>query len=526
MKNSIYFKKSNFIIFTLGIIIFFGSVFQGSYIYDGFHWGLVASNAQDLLNGKKPYKDFFVHYGFLTVFFQAVALKFYNSVYSLLILSAFSYSVSIIFLAKLVQKYFSINYVYLFVCVVLFMQPFIVYPWHTYFIFCTSIISLFFYLKKNFISLFLFGLFLQLGFLFSESYKIFSITIVLFSIIFVSLETKKFIKIFKKVLLILLGYISPFLLFLIYLNYNNLIDPWLEHSRIPSIFMNNLNYSLFDLILNFTTNYIFNSINIFTSSYYTLGLVINLLCIYFIFISVFKKEKKLDFTFIACFSLLLNFMLVFRHESFRFFCGPIIGILILFFFINNFKGITKYLSIILVLFIAIISNPFEKGSSNRNFLNNSIKISSYTEDKISKFKKMNFQKDTWQHLLKFTSILEKVDRKCKNIKYFYNATSDHHYYFISSDYFKLIQKIPGYSETSLKKYYDSLNYYYDNSIGKKLNSKVSERNIIILRENNSTNYLGINSFRINLENYYIINLPFSYNNKQKLLYIPNDCNLG
>lgn len=526
MRNLIYSKKSNLVIFGLGILSFFGSVFQGSYIYDGFHWGLVASNGQDFLNGKKPYDDFFVHYGFLTVLFQALALKFYNSVYSLLILSAFFYSVSIIFLAKLVQKYFSINYVYLFLCVVFFMQPFVVYPWHTYFIFFTSTISLFFYLKKNLISLFLFGLFLQLGFLFSESYKIFSIIIVLISIIFVSLEAKNFKKIFKMVIFILVGYILPFLLFLIYLNSNNLVGSWLQHSKIPSIFMSELNYSFFDLILNFTTNYILNSINILSSGYYTLGLIINLICIYFILLSFFKKEKKLDFIFIAYFSLLLNFMLVFRHESFRFFCGPIIGILILFLFINNLKDITKYLSVISVIFIAIISNPFEKGSSNRNFVNKSLKTSSYSEYAIPKFKKMNFQKDTWKHLSEFTSILEQVEKKCNNIKYFYNATSDHYYYFMSTDYFMLFQKIPGYSETSLKNYYDSLNHYYDKFIGKKLNSKVSERNIIILRENYSTNYLRIDSFKINLKNYYIKNLPFSYNNKKKLLYIPNDCNLS
>ena len=525
MKNLIYFKKSSLGILFIGFLSFFGSVFQGSYIYDGFHWGLVASNAQDFLNGKKPYEDFFVHYGFLTVLLQSLALKFYNSVFSILILSAFFYSASIIILAKLVEKYFSNNYLYLFVAIIIFMQPFIVYPWHTYFIFFTSVTSIFLYLKKNYISLFLFGFFLQLGFLFSESYKIFSILTLLVSIIFVYLENKKRSTKFKKVFLILLGYLLPLLLFLFYLNLNNLIEPWLEHSKIPSIFIKELNYNIFELIINFLKNYIFNSFNIFSSSYYFLGIVINLFCIYFILKSLFKKEKKLDFLFISFISLLLNFMLVFRHESFRFFCGPIIGILVLFYFIKNFKEITKYISIITLLFVAIISNPFEKGSSNRNFTSNSLKISSFSEEKISKFNKMKFQKDTWYHLFKFTSTLKTINGKCQNIRYFYNATPDHYYYFISNDYFKLIQKIPGYSETILKKYYDSLNNYYDKSIGNKLNLRINKKDIIILRENYSQNSLRIDDVEINLDNYYIKNLPFSYNNKQKSLYIPINCNL-
>ena len=142
MKNYTYLKKPSLVIFILAFFSFVGSIYQGSYIYDGFHWGLVSSNAQDFLNGKKPYKDFFVHYGFLTILLQSISLKIYNSVYSILVLSSLFYSVSIILLAKLIEKYFSSNYVNLFVFIIIFMQPFIVYPWHTYFIFFTSVFSL------------------------------------------------------------------------------------------------------------------------------------------------------------------------------------------------------------------------------------------------------------------------------------------------------------------------------------------------------------------------------------------------
>ena len=70
-------KKWFFWIVAIFFCLYFllGSLSQGRYVYDGFHWGLLASNANDLLNGKLPYKDFFVHYGILTLVFQSIALK-------------------------------------------------------------------------------------------------------------------------------------------------------------------------------------------------------------------------------------------------------------------------------------------------------------------------------------------------------------------------------------------------------------------------------------------------------------------
>ena len=140
MKKILNFKIQNVAIVLFGLFSFLGSMHQGSYVYDGFHWGLVASNASDFLNGKKPYDDFFVHYGFLTVLFQSFSLKIYNSVFSIFILSAFFYSFSIILFSKLLEKFLPTVYVYVFLFILTFMQPFIAYPWHNYFIFFTSIV--------------------------------------------------------------------------------------------------------------------------------------------------------------------------------------------------------------------------------------------------------------------------------------------------------------------------------------------------------------------------------------------------
>ena len=406
------------------------------------------------------------------------------------------------------------------------MQPFIVYPWHTYFIFFISIISILFFINKDDYSLFFLGFCLQLGFLFSESYKILSILMILISLVIVFFQKDLFKKRIKKILLIIIGYLLPLILFLVYLYSNNLVEAWVLHSKIPTIFIKELDSNFINLIYNFILRYFFGSLKIISSSYFFLGLLINISCILFLVIFFWKKKINVDLLFIASFSILLNFMLVFRHESFRFFCGPIIGILILFYFIHNNKiDLLKYLVISIVIFIAVISNPFEKGNSNRNFINHSQKTLSFQDRNIKKFRNMNYRKDTWDHLKKFNFLLKNVNLRCQEIDYLYNATPDHYYYLIGTDYLNLFQKIPGYSETTLKDYYDSINNIFDDQIEKKLISEIDKKNVILIRENYNNNFLKINNLEIDLKNYYSIKLPFSYNNKQKLLYIPNNCNL-
>ena len=91
-------------------------------------------------------------------------------------------------------------------------------------------------------------------------------------------------------------------------------------------------------------------------------------------------------------------------------------------------------------------------------VNKSQKILSYNDTKIQKIQRMSLTNDTWHYLIKLNLYFKKYKNKeCPNIKYFYNATPDHYYYFLASNFLKLIQKIPGNSESLLKNYYDSLN---------------------------------------------------------------------
>ena len=63
------------IVITISLFSFLISVWQSTYVYDGHHWGLVASNAYDLLNHKVPYKEIFIQYGILTTLLHSIFMK-------------------------------------------------------------------------------------------------------------------------------------------------------------------------------------------------------------------------------------------------------------------------------------------------------------------------------------------------------------------------------------------------------------------------------------------------------------------
>ena len=74
-------NKNNLILILLIFFLIgnFGSFFQAQFIYDSMHWGLVAQSAIDLTKDNMlPYKDFFIHYGFLSTLTQSVVLSIFE----------------------------------------------------------------------------------------------------------------------------------------------------------------------------------------------------------------------------------------------------------------------------------------------------------------------------------------------------------------------------------------------------------------------------------------------------------------
>ena len=77
----IFLKNLSLINYLLIFSFFIYSIYIIRYQYDGHHIGLVYSNAIDFINGRLPYKEIFIQYGFLTTLIHSLILSiFENSV--------------------------------------------------------------------------------------------------------------------------------------------------------------------------------------------------------------------------------------------------------------------------------------------------------------------------------------------------------------------------------------------------------------------------------------------------------------
>lgn len=529
-KNLEYISKRNWFFWTIVVLFclysLIGSIAQGKYTYDGYHWGLVASNAKDLLDGKIPYKDFFVHYGIITLVFQSLALKIYNSIYSLICLSSILYVFSIINVLLILRKVSNINFSYLFLFVLFFFQPYSVYPWHTYFIYFFVTTGILLYFNKTFTSIFFYGFCIQLCFLSSESFKICSYIISISTILILYLENKKnFSKFARFAFSYFLGFAIPLIIFILLLKSNGIFSEWKLHNKIPEIFLGMSNSSLYEVTKNFAIRYLLNLKNFYSNSFYLFGFILNLFCVLFVIrFFIIKDLKNYNILLISIIALCLNYMLIFKFNSFRLFCGPIIGYIVYAYTLSNSKKFElKYLSILLIFFLSLLSNPFEKSEANRAFVYKTIKKESIKKNDIKYFQNMYFKKDVWIHFSKILEIKDIIKKDCKKINYFYNLTDDYFYYLLLNDDFKTKQKFPGYSETSLKVYHNLIFSSFDKSFYNNIKTNIERENLIFIRENLNHPLLEILEKKINIDKFYFIDLPYSFNQKKKRIYLPKNC---
>lgn len=194
-------SKSNLNTLLVLIISFFSfifSVFQAKYYYDGHHWGLMLSNAIDLIDGKIPYEEIFIQYGIITTLLHVLFLKLGDlNILSLFYGTSFIYSLSILIIYKQIKKFFNSNYGLLVVVIMILIHPFVNYPWHNYLGFFLLLLSFNFFNYKNKINYFVSGFFLGINsLLYEKQILIFFIFIIFF---FFRQYNKKENKIFRKI---------------------------------------------------------------------------------------------------------------------------------------------------------------------------------------------------------------------------------------------------------------------------------------------------------------------------------------
>lgn len=495
------------------------SIYQSLFIYDDFHWGLVFSNAIDFLDGKLPYKEIFIHYGFLTTFIHSLVVWLSNyKMISLMIFTSLIYYLTIVQFFFLVKKIFKIETATIIIFFLYLVHPFPTYPWHNYIVFFLFITSLNLQFINRNLANFISGIMLALCVLTSEIFIVLLLIILLFEYFLINkIKSRFFIK--------LIGITIILIAFIYTLITKNLFNDWVVHLKISKIILQDAN--LIDVFLFFFKNFLKSSItNIFFEPYRIIA-IISIFFSFLIVINSIKNKRKLEikdeiFLLINISSIFFYYTMLHQDNLFRFATGPIIGVISIFYYIEKIKNVNVKNKILIILFlIALLSYPFEKrDNNNKNYVRKNMK-----EDYISS-NEFNFSKyhiwtpEIWENLVNFKNHLN--ENKCKDKYYFVNLSFNGFYYIIAKELgYKTFQKIPWYEDT---KYGNSLYNNFDENFFLTLEKNLNNKKVILVAEENLQKVIKYNEKIYYMNDYNFTKL--SYNGRgssNTILFFPKSC---
>src|SRR3972149_6629261 len=119
---------------ALFVLVIAMSALNSALRTDSHHWGLMLSNAIDLSEGRIPYKDFIIQYGYFTTLVQSL----WGSLFGFSFLS-FGILTAIVYCGLLYQVYAVITHLSapwvatLFLAIAFVLHPFPIYPWSDYY---------------------------------------------------------------------------------------------------------------------------------------------------------------------------------------------------------------------------------------------------------------------------------------------------------------------------------------------------------------------------------------------------------
>jgi len=431
IKKTQYSLFSAFLFFSFITLITLGTLWQGQYSYDPHHWGLMLSNAKDLFEGKIPYKDIYIQYGFLTTIIHAFSYWFFGkNLFSIIFITGIAYSIGIwlIYLVTLaVSKSLKIALFSAFACFL--VHPIAIYPWSNYISFSFFMAGIFFISneKINPKNYFLSGLFFGLAILSRETIA----PAIIFSLILSSSldyfdEKKGLLNFLKLKIYLLIGLMLPIIIFLIYLLTYNLVEYWHKLSwEVPKIFSAMLAPGAAGLIkglIKFLYKLIHSFLLLdFRWTFFFLLLSVN----FFILITKLAKKKKFFKTpglnFILISSLLGISNSLHIPEIFRLATMSSVGVITLFIFLDRYK----YLNVTFFLFAYTLgTTSLTLNTGNYFYPSSDLKKNAFSVNSIEYFKGQKWP-------IKTIHYYENIDEDLKNIfilncgiQYHYNDSTD------------------------------------------------------------------------------------------------------
>ena len=530
----------------LSIVPFFSlinSILQAQYEYDGFHWGLVLYTADSLNLGLLPYKEVFVHYGILTSKINAIILKiFSNNFLYLFALSSVLYAFSIYIQSLLVLRLTNFYYALITGLIIFFLHPYAIYPWHSYYLFFLINIFLLFRFSENILLNKISYFILSLSILFSESFFLASILIFIFYfiLIYISGQYRYFflLNVFVNRILI---YLIPIIIFLFYLNLNNIFFDWQKYNQMGKIFLELLNMSLYELVLVFPKNlFLYSFKYIFVTPNWLIYLILIIFNIFYLFNFLRQNFKKKNFSkninqneiflvLISFCSLVLLYQTLHSFVIFKFSCGLILGLIVLICYMSKLKNSENKIILICIIFLySLNAFSFFKTENNELYVYNFKKEEYVKNDYFDYFRSQKWDEKTWKHLVELDIKLSKIVTKC-NIQNGTNLSGDGIISVLMRKKVNTEQILPWYDLNQKgwqNKYFTTMWKYFDTQTLKFLNKKINSKDIVIYtdKENYPNMYINKEFFKIE-KNMKAIDLPYSYENKNKVLIIPNNCEI-
>jgi hypothetical protein len=513
-------RKRSFFLFNIifFFISFLGSIFQSFYIYDPFHWGIAQSSIELSLD-LKPYRDIFIHYGLLYTITNSIILELTkNNLIYVFFLSSFFYSLGNYLLSNFAFHKLKIKLAYFLPAILFLVHPFANHPWYNYQFYFLIVLSLFFLIKNSKESLAIFGFILALSCLVYENF-LFPALIILIIQFFTS-------KNFKQNLYLMIGFFLPQFLFHFYLFFFELHKYWLKTFWLNEIFLNIYDISFFELILNYFNIFLKKIFfNFITEPFYFLFFLILIINLFY-FIKIFlKKVRQKEIEKIEIYIFLISVICLLTFPStlhklniFRFSTGPIIGLILLFYFIEkNFINLKNYIVFLIIIILASSSLMPIKQENNRFFpLFTDVKNNKTSPD-IEYFRSQKWSNDIWLVLNQINDKSQKIASNCNEVVNFTNYTKDAFIYMIAKKYINSNQYIFWYQN---ERYYKILSNHFNvnmNSIIEDIN--LFKNGIIFF-------YLEDLYFfkkKIDFKKFEIHEFPYSYKQKRIGLILPNEC---
>ena len=518
------------LIFLISTFSFFYGIYFGKFHYDGHHFGLAYSDAYEFINGKKPYKDFFSLYNYVTILIQSSSIRLFNQgVMSLVIITNLFYSISLIFLFFLSKKFLDNFNSFLVPFIIFLIHPAPTYPWGNYFLFFFVLLSLIFFLRNKYIDLLIAAFFFTLAAYTRELFFYCSIIFIIYLIFLkFSFKENKFNEVYttKKIFFFIFSYFLFVLFFLFYFYLNNFLLSYIDYLNLPNIFMEFKDTSLLDLFLNLARYLFFWSPSrLFEGSYIVIFLgilIVNLLFIINVNLKKFFYQSNLEnieLSLISIFTLLFFTFSLNEINIFRLICGSSIGLIVILYLIKKIKNkkISNYFTIILFIISIFNLSIVNKSDANLIFKTKS-EISNSVSNDMKHFSSNKFSLEAVNNFYLAKEKFKKIKKNC-SINYALNFQRDIFFKIILQDYFLIYQKIPWFGDISTEYFLK----YYDENVYKKTRELIINNDLVIITDFKGKEKLFKDlNLKVNFyKDYY--KFPFTYSQKQIIILTPKNC---